>query len=421
MRAALGWLKERAGDAMKLAARHGHLTYCTNIHPGETWPEVRASLARHLPAVKRAGRARPSRSASGCGSRRARPTALADAGGARGAAGAARRTAAAIVFTINGFPYGPFHGRPVKEQVYQPGLAPRGAAGLQRPAGRPAGARSCRTTGARRAASAPCRAPSSRSRGAGRGRADRRATWSATPRTSSPAASATGRTHRAGARARALLLPRDDRRDRATSSSSTCSAPPRCGSSASSPGLARGDAETALRRHLGVCYDVCHAAVEFEDPAGSLARAARGRHRACRSCSSARRCAIAAVGPATAGQLAPVRRAGLPAPGGRAHGDGRDPPPRSAGGARGARAQAEAREWRVHFHVPIFLAELQRLLDHPGVPAPRSWRCIASSRSRRTSRSRPTPGTCCRRTTARSTSRARSRASSAGCSSSSAA
>ena len=24
------------------------------------------------------------------------------------------------VFTINGFPYGPFHGRPVKEQVYQP-------------------------------------------------------------------------------------------------------------------------------------------------------------------------------------------------------------------------------------------------------------------------------------------------------------
>jgi sugar phosphate isomerase/epimerase len=35
-------------------------------------------------------------------------------------------------------------------------------------------------------------------------------------------------------------------------------------------GLTRGDAEAALRRHLGVCYDVCHAAVEFEDPGGSL-------------------------------------------------------------------------------------------------------------------------------------------------------
>ena len=36
-------------------------------------------------------------------------------------------------------------------------------------------------------------------------------------------------------------------------------------------GLSRGDAADALRRHLGVCYDVCHAAVEFEDAGESLA------------------------------------------------------------------------------------------------------------------------------------------------------
>ena len=30
-----------------------HLTYCTNIHPGETWAEVRANLERYLPRVKR--------------------------------------------------------------------------------------------------------------------------------------------------------------------------------------------------------------------------------------------------------------------------------------------------------------------------------------------------------------------------------
>ena len=29
-----------------------HLTYCTNIHPGETWPEVAYALKVHLPAVK---------------------------------------------------------------------------------------------------------------------------------------------------------------------------------------------------------------------------------------------------------------------------------------------------------------------------------------------------------------------------------
>jgi hypothetical protein len=34
-------------------------------------------------------------------------------------------------------------------------------------------------------------------------------------------------------------------------------------------------AETTLRRHLGLCYDVCHAAVEFEDARESLARLER--------------------------------------------------------------------------------------------------------------------------------------------------
>src|SRR5262249_2157027 len=31
-------------------------------------------------------------------------------------------------------------------------------------------------------------------------------------------------------------------------------------------GGSRRDSETALRRHLGFCYDVCHGAVEYEDP-----------------------------------------------------------------------------------------------------------------------------------------------------------
>ena len=29
-----------------------HLTYCTNIHGGETWPQVHASLSAHVPGIK---------------------------------------------------------------------------------------------------------------------------------------------------------------------------------------------------------------------------------------------------------------------------------------------------------------------------------------------------------------------------------
>ena len=31
-----------------------HLTYCTNIHAGERWPDIRASLDAHVPAIKAA-------------------------------------------------------------------------------------------------------------------------------------------------------------------------------------------------------------------------------------------------------------------------------------------------------------------------------------------------------------------------------
>ena len=52
----------RPGSGVASAARqlmqlalpgHPHLTYCTNIHAGETWAEIEASLAKHLPEVKR--------------------------------------------------------------------------------------------------------------------------------------------------------------------------------------------------------------------------------------------------------------------------------------------------------------------------------------------------------------------------------
>ncbi len=98
---------------------HGlHLAYCTNIHRGETWAETFGTLEKHTLAVRR--RVAPDR-----------PYAI----GLRLSDTASRelsdppqlrvfqqwlRAHDCYVFTINGFPYGHFHGRRVKEQVFQP-------------------------------------------------------------------------------------------------------------------------------------------------------------------------------------------------------------------------------------------------------------------------------------------------------------
>lgn len=95
-----------------------HLTYCTNIHPGETWSETRSNLGRYLPAVK----AQLSPHAPFGVGLRLSAAAARELGDPRTLADATALLEAAClyVFTINGFPYGDFHGRPVKESVYLP-------------------------------------------------------------------------------------------------------------------------------------------------------------------------------------------------------------------------------------------------------------------------------------------------------------
>lgn len=95
-----------------------HLTYCTNIHAGETWPEVRANLERFVPAVR--DQVAPG-ARFGIGLRLSalavealsQPSALQ-------AFRAFLRRHDLYVFTLNAFPYGPFHGARVKEAVYLP-------------------------------------------------------------------------------------------------------------------------------------------------------------------------------------------------------------------------------------------------------------------------------------------------------------
>ena len=107
---------------MKFGA--AHLSYCTNIHPAETWAETFIALQTHVLAV------RDRLLASGA-------LAVEDpfAIGLRLSAVAARELlegdrlaqfkewldeTGTYVFTINGFPYGSFHGTRVKERVFQP-------------------------------------------------------------------------------------------------------------------------------------------------------------------------------------------------------------------------------------------------------------------------------------------------------------
>lgn len=95
-----------------------HLTYCTNIHPGESWGQVWDNLQRYLlPLRRRLAPGRP----FGIGLR------LSDQASRELGTGAQleefRRWLTdndCYVFTMNGFPFGGFHREVVKDQVHQP-------------------------------------------------------------------------------------------------------------------------------------------------------------------------------------------------------------------------------------------------------------------------------------------------------------
>jgi len=104
---------------VKLAGGAGHLTYCTNIHAGETWAEVRANLEKFFPAVR--DQVAPGQP-FGIGLRlsgRASKTLTEEPQALREFQEFMARNQL-YVFTINGFPYGTFHGTQVKDKAYLP-------------------------------------------------------------------------------------------------------------------------------------------------------------------------------------------------------------------------------------------------------------------------------------------------------------
>jgi hypothetical protein len=127
-------------------------------------------------------------------------------------------------------------------------------------------------------------------------------------------------------------------------------------------GLGPAESEAALRRHLGVCFDACHMAVEFEDAAAGLRALGRAGIRVGKVQVSAGlrvrmdpgdRALVDALRPFAEGvylhQVVErrdgrlVRYLDLPEALDAAQRDGAGP-----------------REWRIHFHVPLFREELGR-------------------------------------------------------------
>lgn len=100
------------------ADRPTQLTYCLNIHPGESWSETRTALRG--PALSVARRVAGGQ-AFGLGLRLGARAAeeLTEPGPLDDLREFLARQNL-YVFTINGFPYGRFHGAPVKAQVYEP-------------------------------------------------------------------------------------------------------------------------------------------------------------------------------------------------------------------------------------------------------------------------------------------------------------
>lgn len=342
---------------MKLGPGGPHLTYCTNIHPGESWAEVRRNLEHHVVAVR--DQIAPDRR-FGVGLRlSARAAEELSAPGETERLHAWLHARGMYVFTLNGFPYGTFHGTRIKEEVYRPDwleeerlaytnrLASLLAAllpdedGMEGTVSTVPGAFAARVGGEQEAAAM----------------AERMVRHVA-------------ELHRIRAETgRDVVLALEPEpccyleavSDTAAFFERHLFAPASVDLLASRTGLPRGEAEAFLRRHLGVCVDTCHMAVEWEDPGAALAAFAQAGIRVAKVQLSAGVHA-ALGGPEEPAVLEALERF---AEGTYLHQtverhDGvlrryLDLPEMLA---EARRAAGRRRECRVHFHVPLFREDL---------------------------------------------------------------
>ncbi len=110
---------------MRIPGTSAHLTYCLNVHPGATLAEAEAAIFEHAPRVfAEFSRLTGAQGPYGLGIWLSAAAAreLGESEGARELRGRLSR-AGLYPLTLNGFPYGRFHGTRVKEKVYTPDWA----------------------------------------------------------------------------------------------------------------------------------------------------------------------------------------------------------------------------------------------------------------------------------------------------------
>jgi sugar phosphate isomerase/epimerase len=330
------------------------LTYCTNIHPGESLAEVREVLATHVSAVRR--RVSPG-TPFGVGLRLS-----AAAASELEAEGELERFRVLLaehglfVFTLNGFPYGGFHGQRVKERVYTPDWR--------------AGERGTYSTSLARILAAllpaSCAYGSVSTVPVG---------FRADVDTEQAHALAASRLHEHAAQLVELARQTDRELVLALEPEPFCAlettadavaffeqhlfAKHALADFAARTGLSTAAAEEALRRHVGVCLDACHAAVVYESPAQSVGRLE----------AAGIRIAKLQISAGLEVELGPGRESARAL---RRFADDVYLHQVFEQSARGseryldlpeALAQAEAapelaRQWRIHFHVPVFAERL---------------------------------------------------------------
>jgi sugar phosphate isomerase/epimerase len=340
-----------------------HLTYCLNVHRGEAWAENEAAIRTMAVAVRdRVGAPGPFGLGLRLGNRASLE--LLEPGALEGL----RRLLAEqrlYAFTVNGFPYGSFHGTRVKENVYAPDwrtaerveytarladvlaqILPEGVTG------------SISTVpGSYKAWVA---GPVDRARIAGN--------------LAEAALHLSALRERTGREIHLGLEPEPDCLIETTAETVAFFERDLDGAGAAhlrSRGVASAAARAIIRRHVGVCFDTCHLAIQFEDLAAGVARlAAAGIRLSKVQISAALRAGAAARERlrdfCDAVYLHQVKVRG--ADGGiRGFGDLPDAL------AQAASARAEG-EWRVHFHVPLYAAAYRGLETTAGELTPEFFR-----------------------------------------------
>jgi len=104
--------------------KYGHLTYSTLVHPGDTWEEMWDSLTRYVPQVK--ARVSPDHP-FGVSLRLSHESAdtLTQSAEERQKLKQFLADNDLYLYTVNAFPYGPFKNRVIKLDVYEPDWASR--------------------------------------------------------------------------------------------------------------------------------------------------------------------------------------------------------------------------------------------------------------------------------------------------------